>query len=99
MALPIQPSGYIKTINDDGTETITDLKFVEVSFTSNPPVYQSTGGLMCPHCGGDHFRYLVGTEEMCVNCNEKMVRFVTLDLENKSQNDDTIESRFDILDL
>jgi len=94
MALPLQPDGYIKTINEDGIEVITDFKFSEVHFSQNPPTYKSTGESMCPRCGGEFFRF-IGSDMMCVNCNEKMVHVVELDLEN----DDKIKSRFEILDL
>ena len=94
MATVVQPDGYVKTVNEDGIEVITDFKFTSVSFVANSPIYKSFLGSECPHCGSDFFRF-VGSDAICVGCNEKMVHVVDLKLEN----DDIIESRFEILDL
>ena len=94
--LSLQPSGYATTVNQDGVTVVTDFKFIEFSWTLNPPTYRRFLGPKCPHCNGNFFRF-IGDEAdaRCVSCNNKMDPFI----EPYSKNDDIIISRFDILDL
>lgn len=65
----LQPSGYIKTVNKDGIEVVTDFKLISVSLCLNSPIY--TMEEICPNCNGNQFKFLV-QGKTCAKCNEKI---------------------------
>jgi len=89
-----QPSGYIKTINKDGVEVVTDFKIIEASFSPYPPIYKMEK--VCPNCSHDEFLYL--GDKVCIRCGYHLINLIKLE-EDDDAADNVIESRFDILDL
>ena len=94
MAIVPDLENVVTTTDSNGNQVVTDFKLITTNWTSSLPTYKSSGELMCPYCGVEFFRF-IGSDSLCINCNEKMVHVIELDLEN----DDIIESRFEILDL
>jgi len=77
---------------------VTDFKLVSTSFITDPHYHHDSKleslDLKCPGCGEEFWKFN-GEICACVSCNAEMVNI----LESNPQDDDIIESRFDILDL